>query len=47
MRFQLGFERRFEQIRIGYLRFLTLCVDHAGVFLVVFVRGRIGVGAAF
>ncbi len=36
-RFQLGFEYRFEQFRIGYLRFLTLCVDHAGVFLVGFV----------
>ena len=36
--FQLGFERRFEQFRVGYLRFLTLFVDHAGVFLVVFRR---------
>ena len=33
VRFQLGFERRFEQVRIGYLRFLTLFVDHAGAFL--------------
>src|SRR5579863_2757223 len=37
VRFQLGFEHRFEQIRIGYLRFLTLFVDHAGVFLGGFV----------
>jgi len=37
VQFQLGFERRFEEIRIGYLRFLTLFVDHAGVFLVGFV----------
>jgi multidrug efflux pump subunit AcrB len=36
-RFQLGFESRFEKIRIGYLRFLTLCVDHAGIFLVAFL----------
>ncbi len=35
-RFQLGFEANFEKIRIGYLRFLTLAVDHAGVFLVLF-----------
>jgi multidrug efflux pump subunit AcrB len=41
-RFQLGFERGFEKFRVGYLRFLTLFVDHAGVFLVVFV----GVGLA-
>src|ERR1039458_6776258 len=37
VRFQLAFEDRFERIRIGYLRFLTLCVDHAGIFLGVFV----------
>jgi multidrug efflux pump subunit AcrB len=35
-RFQLGFESQFEKVRIGYLRFLTLCVDHAGIFLVGF-----------
>jgi len=35
--FQLAFESRFEKIRIGYLRFLTLALDHAGVFLVLFV----------
>ena len=35
-RFQLGFEARFERIRIGYLRFLTLAVHHAGIFLVLF-----------
>jgi multidrug efflux pump subunit AcrB len=33
VRFQLEFERRFEQIRVGYLRFLTLFVDRAGIFL--------------
>jgi multidrug efflux pump subunit AcrB len=37
VRFQLGFEHRFENIRLGYLRLLTLCVDHAAIFLVVFV----------
>jgi multidrug efflux pump subunit AcrB len=37
VRFQLAFEARFEKIRIGYLRFLTLAVDHAGLFLVLFV----------
>jgi multidrug efflux pump subunit AcrB len=37
VRFQLGFERRFEQVRIGYLRFLTLFVDHAVIFLGGFV----------
>ncbi len=36
VQFQLGFERRFEQIRVGYLRFLTLFVDQAGVFLAGF-----------
>ena len=34
---QLAFERRFEQARVGYLRFLTLFVDHAGVFLGAFL----------
>ena len=42
VRFQLGFERRFEQIRVGYLRFLTLFVDHAAVFLVVFLLFAVG-----
>jgi len=41
-RFQLGFERRFEQIRVGYLRFLTLFVDHAAVFLMVFLLFSVG-----
>jgi multidrug efflux pump subunit AcrB len=42
VRFQLGFERGFEKFRVGYLRFLTLFVDHAAVFLIVFT----GVGLA-
>jgi multidrug efflux pump subunit AcrB len=36
-RFQLGFEHHFENVRLGYMRLLTLCVDHSGVFLAVFV----------
>src|ERR1035437_3178789 len=50
VRFQLGFESRFEKIRIGYLRFLPLCVDHAAIFLVVFVvfaLASVGVLAPF
>ncbi len=29
VRFQLGFESGFTKFRLGYLRILTLCVDHA------------------
>ncbi|MGA9063162.1 MAG: efflux RND transporter permease subunit [Terracidiphilus sp.] len=36
-RFQIGFERGFERFRQGYLRLLTMCVDHSGVFLVLFL----------
>jgi len=36
-RFQLAFENGFETFRHGYLRMLTLCVDHAGVFLTSFI----------
>jgi multidrug efflux pump subunit AcrB len=36
-RFQLGFEHHFENFRIGYLRFLTLFIDHAAAFLTIFV----------
>ncbi len=36
VRFQIGFESRFEKVRVGYLRFLMLAVDHAGLFLVLF-----------
>ena len=32
-RFQQAFEAGFESFRRGYLRLLTLCVDHAAVFL--------------
>jgi multidrug efflux pump subunit AcrB len=36
-RFQSAFESGFERFRHGYLRVLTLCVDHAGVFLTAFI----------
>jgi multidrug efflux pump subunit AcrB len=36
-RFQSGFESGFAAFRNGYLRLLTLCVDHAGVFLILFL----------
>jgi multidrug efflux pump subunit AcrB len=37
VRFQMGFERRFEQVRHGYLRLLAVCVDHSGVFIALFL----------
>ncbi|HXR37625.1 MAG TPA: efflux RND transporter permease subunit [Terracidiphilus sp.] len=37
LRFQSGFEAGFESFRHGYLRLLTLCVDHAAVFLILFL----------
>ncbi len=36
-RFQMAFDSGFEKFRNGYLRVLTLCVDHAKVFLAVFM----------
>jgi multidrug efflux pump subunit AcrB len=36
-RFQLGFESGFTAFRNQYLRLLTLCVDHARVFLILFL----------
>ncbi|HTB98051.1 MAG TPA: efflux RND transporter permease subunit [Terracidiphilus sp.] len=50
VRFQIAFEHRFEQVRLGYLNLLGLCVEHAGVFLIVFVvfaLASIGVLAPF
>jgi multidrug efflux pump subunit AcrB len=35
--FQLAFDSGFEKFRNGYLRVLTLCVDHAKVFLIAFM----------
>ncbi len=37
VRFQLGFESFFEMFRRGYLSLLGLCVDHAPVFLILFL----------
>ncbi len=36
-RLYFAFEARFERMRRGYMRLLTVCVDHAGVFLILFV----------
>jgi multidrug efflux pump subunit AcrB len=37
VRFQHGFESSFDSFRHLYLRLLTLCVDHAPVFLILFM----------
>ena len=37
VQFYLAFESRFEKIRVGYLRFLTLAVDHSALFLFLFI----------
>ena len=42
VRFQLGFEAGFTRMRLGYLRLLTLCVDHAAVFLILFILFAVG-----
>jgi multidrug efflux pump subunit AcrB len=42
VRFQLGFEHGFEAMRKGYVRLLTLCVDYAVVFLVMFLVFTVG-----
>jgi multidrug efflux pump subunit AcrB len=42
VRFQLGFESGFSKMRLGYLRMLTLCVDHAVLFLVLFTVFAVG-----
>jgi multidrug efflux pump subunit AcrB len=42
VRFQLGFESAFDSFRRGYLRLLALCVDHAGVFLALFLVFTLG-----
>ena len=50
IRFQQGFESGFERFRHGYLRLLTLCVDHSVVFLVLFLlfaAGSVGLLAPF
>jgi len=35
VKFQLAFESGFSKMRLGYLRVLTMCVDHAAVFLIL------------
>jgi CzcA family heavy metal efflux pump len=40
--FQRGFEAAFTAFRHGYLRLLTLCVDHARVFLALFLLFAVG-----
>jgi CzcA family heavy metal efflux pump len=42
IRFQQSFEAGFENFRHGYLRLLTLCVDHARVFLLLFMVFALG-----
>ncbi len=42
VRFQSGFESGFESFRRGYLRLLTLCMDHAAVFLILFLLFAVG-----
>jgi multidrug efflux pump subunit AcrB len=42
IRFQLAFESGFESFRHGYLRLLTLCLDHATVFLLLFAAFALG-----
>jgi multidrug efflux pump subunit AcrB len=42
VRFQLGFESGFSKMRTGYLRLLTVCVDYAGVFLILFTLFAVG-----
>jgi multidrug efflux pump subunit AcrB len=42
VRFQSGFESGFESFRNGYLRLLTLCIDFAPGFLIVFLLFAVG-----
>jgi multidrug efflux pump subunit AcrB len=42
IRFQQGFESGFENFRRNYLRLLTLCVDHARFFLILFLVFAVG-----
>ncbi|HEX4286466.1 MAG TPA: efflux RND transporter permease subunit [Terracidiphilus sp.] len=37
VRFQQGFEAGFEKLRLFYLSLLTLCIDHAALFLICFL----------
>jgi len=40
--FQRGFESGFHRFRMGYLSVLTLCVDHAVVFMILFLAFALG-----
>jgi multidrug efflux pump subunit AcrB len=40
--FQRGFESGFHRFRMGYLSLLTLCVDHAVIFLILFLSFALG-----
>jgi multidrug efflux pump subunit AcrB len=42
VKFQSGFEKAFSAFRNSYLRLLILCVDYAGVFLIVFIIFAVG-----
>jgi len=42
VRFQLGFETGFEKFRRSYLSVLTLCIDRAGIFLILFLAFALG-----
>jgi len=42
VRFQHGFESTFQTFRLGYMRLLTLCVDHAQAFLILFMVFAVG-----
>jgi multidrug efflux pump subunit AcrB len=42
VRFQVGFESGFEKMRRFYLSILTLCVDHAALFLICFLIFAVG-----
>ncbi|HZZ39693.1 MAG TPA: efflux RND transporter permease subunit [Acidobacteriaceae bacterium] len=45
MRFQLGFEHHFERIRSGYRSILELCIQHAGLFMILFFVFTMGSAA--
>ena len=42
VRFQSGFEAGFTRFRNGYVRLLTVCVDYARVFLIIFAIFAVG-----
>jgi multidrug efflux pump subunit AcrB len=44
-RFQLGFEHHFETIRSAYRSILELCIEHAGVFMILFFVFTMGTAA--